>query len=912
MRDGSQQMTKPATNPAEALFHAALDRPSHERRTFLDAACGSDVSLRTEVVALLEADARAARFLAGLSIVRDEGISPPAAPGLVGRRFGRYLVRERIAAGGMGVVYLAEQDQPRRSVALKVIRSGLASPELLRRFEHEAEVLGRLQHPNIAQIFEAGTADAGDGSQPFFAMEYVAGCALTEYANGQHLGLNARLQLFARVCDAVHYAHQQGVIHRDLKPENILVDTHGEPKILDFGVARVTDADVQVTIARTDIGQLVGTLQYMSPEQVAGDSSALDVRSDIYALGVIGYELLAGQMPYELRDRSIAEVARIVTHQEPTRLSVLNHACHGDLETILGKALEKDKTRRYQSAHELADDIRRHLDDEPISARAPSAMYQLRKFARRNRALVGGVLAAFCVLVLGIVSTSWQAVVATAERNRAQTAEQSAAQQASLARQESRKAEAINDFLVEMLASAQPGDRSADELTVRSLLDAAARRVDTQLADQPLVALELRGTIGMAYRGLGLYDVAEQHMLTAVDQARTLLGKEHEDTLYYLSQLALTYRAQGRFDEAERLGRQILESERHRVGARANETAYALADLSGTLDVAGKSDEAGTLLREALDILQANVGEDDATTVAAMNNLGFHLLERGELQEARQVLQRALDGSRRLHGAAHAKTLVTMVNLGAVLSALHELDEAEPLLDQAVAGLRRVLGDEHPDTLMALNELSQLYARQLRDEEALVCQRELLKIHRRIFPPEHPRVLAAINNLASALKRMGQVDEAEQLFREVAETIEGVLGPGHPNTLTSWNNLASLLSEAGRGDEAEPLFRDLVARSVKHLSEEHILTGVIRIGYALCLRDLQRFEEAEEQALAGFPVIEGRLGSQHPTTRQIAEQIAQIYDRWEKTDQAAEWRDKYAPVVSEQAPTEGDAPDQAP
>ncbi len=337
--------------------------------------------------------------------------SPRKDPGSGSRgphpvRIGQYKMLDPLGEGGMGVVYRAEQDNPRREVALKVIQPGAASAEMLRRFEQEAHVLGRLNHPAIAQIHEAGAADAGLGPQPFFAMELIAGQRLNEYVREQQPNLRQKLELMVKVCGAVQHAHQKGIIHRDLKPANLLVEKSGQPKVLDFGVARVTGADLPSVSRHTEVGQLIGTVPYMSPEQVAADPDALDTRSDVYTLGVILYELLAGRLPYAVRDKPRAEAERVIILEEPTPLSSVNRAYRGDLETIVAKALEKDKTRRYQSASELAADLERFLRDEPIVARPAGVLDQLRKFARRNKALVGGVGAALVALTLGVIGTA--------------------------------------------------------------------------------------------------------------------------------------------------------------------------------------------------------------------------------------------------------------------------------------------------------------------------------------------------------------------------------------------------------------------------------------------------------------------------------------------------------------------------
>ena len=396
------------------LFEAAADLDEADRGPFLQKACGDDVELRQEVEALLACAARTKR--------KDFLETPPAQLGsrgvgrqrLIGRRIGRYHIKDIIAEGGMGTVYEAVQERPRRTVALKVVRPGLASRSALRRFEYESQILGRLRHPGIAQVYEAGTFDdpgAPGGAVPYFAMEYIPNArAITDFVESKKLTLRERLELFARVCDAVHHGHQKGIIHRDLKPSNILIDSSGEPKIIDFGVARATDSDMAVTTLLTDIGQLLGTLQYMSPEQCQADPHDLDTRSDVYALGVVLYELLCGQLPYNVTQTAIPEAVRVIREERPPRPSTLNRVLRGDVETIVLKSLEKDRDHRYRAAAELADDIKRYLNSEPIVARPPSVAYQLKMLARRHKAAFRALVAAAVILVSAVVVSTIYAV----------------------------------------------------------------------------------------------------------------------------------------------------------------------------------------------------------------------------------------------------------------------------------------------------------------------------------------------------------------------------------------------------------------------------------------------------------------------------------------------------------------------
>ena len=420
------------------LFAQALDLTPDARGAFLREQCGPDAAALDELASLLATEEHTPSSFMEMPAYAGQADQPDAPLHTAPVRIGSYRIVRVLGEGGMSVVYLAEQDHPRRQVAVKVIRPGAMSTSMYSRFRHEAHVLGQLKHEGIAQIYEADTESTPSGPLPFFAMEFIEGETLDRYAESHTLGISSRLRLLARVCDAVHHAHQKGVLHRDLKPANILVtrrrngaaestkratDDLDRPKILDFGVARAINSDLQVTTLATRPGQIVGTIPYMSPEQIQGDSDELDVRSDVYALGVIGYQLLSGKLPHDLANRSIAEAARIVREVDPPSVATVCPELRGDVSTILAKAMEKEKERRYQSAAEMAADIRRYLEDEPIFARPPTTLYQIRKFARRHRGLVSGVMVGSAALVLGLVIAVQQAVVATGARDRAEAEE---------------------------------------------------------------------------------------------------------------------------------------------------------------------------------------------------------------------------------------------------------------------------------------------------------------------------------------------------------------------------------------------------------------------------------------------------------------------------------------------------------
>ncbi|TVQ56429.1 MAG: serine/threonine protein kinase [Phycisphaerales bacterium] len=382
-----------------------VDLPDAERDAILDEQCGTDTELRAEIESLLKYhEQETGDFVEGF---RPQFAASPTANDLEGQTIGHYKIRRVIASGGMGTVYEAMQESPRRTVALKVMKHGIASRSALRRFEYESQILARLRHPCIAQVYESGTHDVGEGAVPYFAMEYIPNAKpITEYAKAKKLSTRDRLELFAKVCEAVYHGHQKGIIHRDLKPGNILVDSHGQPKVIDFGVARATDSDLAVTTLQTDVGQLIGTLQYMSPEQCDADPHDIDTRSDVYALGVVLYELVCEQLPYDLTKVAVYEAARVIRETRPARLSSFNRPLRGDIETIALKALEKERERRYSNAADLGADITRYLKNEPITARPASLAYQFRTFARRNKPVVIGTAAVFLVLVAGLIGMS--------------------------------------------------------------------------------------------------------------------------------------------------------------------------------------------------------------------------------------------------------------------------------------------------------------------------------------------------------------------------------------------------------------------------------------------------------------------------------------------------------------------------
>jgi len=875
---------------AKEIFASALEEPAEARTAIIDEACDGDAHLRREVEALFDALERSGDFLERPAIESSRVHPRPCDDRTwIGRRVGQFTIRSVLAAGGMGVVYLAEQEQPRRTVALKMLRSPFPSRSAVRRFTYEAEVLGRLQHPNIAQIYEAGVhaADGSHGSgTPYFAMEFIdGGVGLIEDAERRHRDVRERLELFVEVCHAVHHAHQKGVIHRDLKPSNILIEPGlGRPKIIDFGIARAIELEGPLAHTATSGGQIIGTLQYASPEQCAGDAAALDVRTDVYSLGAILYELLAHQPALDLRKTSLMSAMQMVHTVEPARLGTIHKSLRGDLETIVHKAMHKDREQRYRSAAALADDLVHYLRSEPIAARPPSAIYHAGKFCRRNRVLVGGAAASIMILTGGLIAISIALAGQAEQRANAVKAQQTAelrerdAEAARAAESAARRravefadaADAHAAFVSRVLQSVNPwtpgaGAVAADAGMLRTL-DLAAVEVETSYVGQPLSEGAVRLSIGKTYRGVGRLNEAEMHVRKALDLFADHVGDECEYTIASLVELAAIEDDRGRFAGA----RALLD--------RADAAAASVPDLDPVVLTgiknslarsairAGNAVEAEAFARDAIRISAARSPFNEAAATSRLA-LADALAHQRRFAEAEPMYRELLELRGRDLGPDHLSTLVVEHNLAGLLIRSGRPRDAKPLLEHVLGARRLAVGEQHPMTLMAMNDLTVVYIDLDLLDSAETLGSEALERHTTHLGDAHPFTGTARSNLAHIRLRRGEFDSCAQLLEESIDIAKAQSGGDDPNVLMFRFNLGIVYRQAKKFDEAEATLREVVAartrvaglhdaytRAAQHQLAE-VLLEVGRAADARCIIDQQIQEERAARDFAYLPAL---------------------------------------------------------
>jgi serine/threonine protein kinase/tetratricopeptide (TPR) repeat protein len=813
----------------DAIFLTARDMADPaERAAYLSQACGTDADLRQRVEAMLRDAAEADEFFGPEAAAH--GPSVTEGPGTV---IGRFKLLQKIGEGGMGVVYMAEQREPViRKVALKIIKLGMDTRQVVARFEAERQALALMDHPNIAKVLDGGVTSSG---RPYFVMDLVPGLPITQFCDEANLSMHDRLELFLEVCSAIQHAHQKGVIHRDIKPSNILVTLHGDrpvPKVIDFGVAKAIQGRLTEKTLFTQFQQFIGTPAYMSPEQASLSGLDIDTRSDIYALGVLLYELLTGRTPFdgnELLQAGLDEMRRTIQEKQPprpsNRISTLQgedltttarqrhtdpprlvHLVRGDLDWIVMKALEKDRGRRYETANGLAADIKRHINCQPVVARPPSRLYEFQKTVRRHKFGFAAAALMTVVLVAATGISAWQAIRAT----RAQA----------MANQRLADSEAISQFLSEVFRSPSPL-RDGRTITVAETLSNATQKLETDLANQPARRAKLQSAIGVTYYGLGLFHEAIPLQEKVRDYYLAASGPESRDTLVATRRVANLYAQVGRLDEAIKMLAQVLTLSRKALGPEDPQTISAMSVLAGTYDIAGRWDEALKLRQELLQLRRKINGLENPITIEAMEELATSYMQLGRLPESIPLGEQVLTLSTKVLGPQSPQTVRCMFTLGASYYSAGRRIDARKLWEQALPLEEKVNGPEHPETLKVMMNLAFAYDDAGRPGDALELRQQALAINRKINGPEHPDTIAAMQGLAISYDRAGDHDKAVKLLEEAVALSRKKVGAKHPLTLSTMGNLSFVLYEAGHLDEARKLGEEVLALKREVLGVKH-------------------------------------------------------------------------------------------
>jgi len=826
----------------------------------------------------------------------------------------KYKLIEEIGSGGMGIVYKAEQIQPvKRIVALKIIKLGMDTKQVVARFKAERQTLAMMDHPNIAKVFDGGATEKG---RPYFVMELVRGIPITHYCDKYKLSTRERLELFIDVCQAVQHAHQKGVIHRDLKPSNILVEVHEEkvlPRIIDFGIAKATEHRLAEQTLFTMQGQLIGTPEYMSPEQAEMSGLDVDSRTDIYSLGVILYELMVGVLPFDpetLRRAGIGEIQRIIREKEPpkasTRLSSLSDTqtevverrktdlssllreLRGDLDWVAVKAMAKDRTRRYASASELAADIERYLKHEAVLAGPPSRIYRIKKYIRRHRLGVAAAAVMMITILGGIAGTGIGLLKATRAEKRAI--------------EEAKAAQAVSDFLVDLFEVSDPGEARGNSITAREILDEGAKKITEELSDQPEIQARLLVTLGNVYRRLGLFPQAQPLIEQSLEIRRRTLGDDHPDTINSISTLSVLLYAQGKYPEAEIFFREVLEFRRRELGIDNELTLAALNNLGGALWSQGKEVQAEKYFREALEGRRRLHGNEDKELLIPLNSVGGVLWGQGKYEEAEGYYREALNIGRKQLGNDHPNTLLVLNNLGLVLMAQQKLNEAEICVREALELKRKILGNDHPDTFESMSVMGEILMKQDKIAEAENYVRRALEGKMRTLGPDHLRTLESLENMARIQRELGNLGEAERHFRACLESRRRQLAKDHHLIAESLINLGQVFMLQKRHRDAEPLLREAleIYRKPVHTESGRIYSGMYALGE--CLLDQRRFDEAESYILeSNRGYMDSPYSSQEDKIDSLVLAV-RLYNEWNRPARAAAFQTELDDLKNRQMP----------
>ena len=883
----------------QALFHAALELPEAERRAFVERECAGDSDLAADVLAMLEADAEGMPILdSGLAGVASDVLREPEP---VPRTIGPYRIVRLLGEGGMGVVYLAEREDLGQRVAVKLLRDASLSPLRRERFREEQRALARLVHPSIAQLHDAATLPDGT---PYFVMEYVEGVPITEWCATRRSPLRERLQLFRALCEAVHFAHRHAIVHRDLKPSNVLVTEEGAVKLLDFGISKHLE-NVDAPADQTRTAMRLMTPAYAAPEQIRGDP--VGTSADIYALGVILYELLCGRLPFDLSRRTPGQVEAIILDQAPERPSAVaikaaaadraravadagatepaaiehgqgEHAAPratraewADLDVLCLTAMHKDPQRRYRTAEALIRDVDRFLNGQPLEARPDSVRYRAGKFLRRNRRALGAG-AVVAALIVGLVV--YHTIRLAQERDTART--------------EAAKARQVSDYLISLFAANNPFETNhVDSLDVRTLLERGVERI-AALESQPAVQAEMYAVLGQVHTRLSLYAEAQRLLERALD-----LRRRHGTPLErtdVLAGLGILHRYAGEYDAAEAALREALAIREPRLPPDHPDIATNLDELGVVLTNKGEYEEAEALYRRALAIRREIYEAPHVLLAASLNNLAVNLASRGDYAGGEVYLREAIEMNAVLFGREHASMAMELANLGVMLEAKEDYAAADSALSEALRIRRKTLGDEHYETAFNLTQLGAMLRRKGDYGRAEASLREALAVQERLLGADHRDVGITLTHLGRTLGDKGDHRAAAPLLQRAHGIFEHSLGASHPFTAFTLCLTGYALHHADQRDATEPLFRECLPTLEAALPPSHELVSTSKGLFGEVLFAEGRFEEAEPLMLESHAQFLAGFGPDHGNTRLAARRLAALYEAWGRPEQAAAYQ----------------------
>jgi tetratricopeptide (TPR) repeat protein/predicted Ser/Thr protein kinase len=882
----------------QSVFHEAVDLPAGEQLGFLKSQCGDDVALTNEVLALLKEDAQSDSLLdRGFAQVAQNILSSSPADSPAIQEFGRYRIVKSLGEGGMGVVYLAERQDLRSVVALKVLRDAWISPARRERFQVEQRTLAQLNHPLIARLYDADTSPDGT---PFFVMEYVEGVPLTDYCKTHHCSVPERLRLFRSVCEAVLYAHQHAVIHRDLKPSNIFVKDDGTVRLLDFGIAKQLES-LGETVDQTMTGLRLMTPSYASPEQIRGEP--VGIQTDVYSLGVVLYQLLAGRLPFDLSDQTPEQAEKIVTGQEAKKPSAAaaedtapaaenragfspTKSAWADLDVLCLTAMHKDPQRRYSSVEALLRDVDHYLKGEPLDARGDTLGYRLRKFVSRNQravAITGAVFATVVALVIFFTVRLARA------RNAALT--------------EAERAQRMQNFMTNLFEGGDASAGPADTLRVVTLLDRGVQEAQS-LGTEPGVQAQLYETLGAIYQKLGKLDQADSLLQSALDKRRAFFGSESPEVAESLIALGQLRSEQANMDQAEQLIHQGLEMDQRLLPPNDSAVAKAMTAYGELLAQRGSYDQAIQSLDGAVRI-NSTPRASTADLAASLAALADAHYSAGHYQRADALYRQVLFMDSNLHGPTHPNVARDLGNLGSIQQDLGYYTEAEKFAREALAISEAYYGKDNPRTANNLTMLGRALLYQKKYDDSVAALQRALAIQEHVFGPVHPDVADTLNELGNVASMRGNYDEAGADFSRVADIYRQVYGDHHYLVAIALSNVAYNYLNKKDYHRAEQLFRDVVERFTATLSADNVNTGIARIKLGRTLLRQNRFREAEEETMAGYQVLAKQTSPSISFLRSARKDLVAEYEGLNQPKLAAKFRAELAAEVKTQAPSIG-------